>query len=305
MTTLFDELHDIVQRVADGVGPSVVRIGRGPGRGAGIVVADGLVLTNAHNLRGPETTVTFADGHSHPGTAQAVDPDGDLTVLSVDTGGAPAIAWEPDHAEVDAGTAVLALARTPSGALRVTAGLVSSASEAFRGPRGRRIDRSLEHTAPLGRGSSGGPVVDVTGALVGVNTHRIGDGFYLALPADAELRTRVDALGRGEAPVRPTLGVAIAPPHAARQLRAAVGLPERDGLLVRAVQDDSPAAAAGVRQGDLLVAAGGSALTDPDALHRALAGLQPGATLTLTVVRGVDELEIVVAFDGPAAPTQA
>ena len=82
-------------------------------------------------------------------------------------------------------------------------------------------------------------------------------GLLLALPADAALAARVEALGRGEAPARPRLGVALAPPRAARRLRAAVGLPERDGLLVRGVEADSPAERAGLERGDLIVAAGG------------------------------------------------
>jgi serine protease Do len=188
--------------------------------------------------------------------------------------------------------------------LRVTVGLVTAAGQAFRGPRGRRITGSLEHTAPLARGSSGGPVVDGAGRLVGVNTNRLGEGFYLAIPADADLRARVDGLGRGESPVRPHLGVGLAPPRAARQLRRAVGLPDRDGLLVRAVEDDSPAARAGLRTGDLLVEAAGRPLTGVDDLHEVLEGLDPGASLALTVARGVDDLAVTVDFDGGGARSE-
>src|SRR5436305_2009987 len=80
------------------------------------------------------------------------------------------------------------------------------------------------------------------------------EGFYLALPADATLKSRVDALARGESRERPTLGVAVAPAHVSRRLRQSVGLPERDGVLVRGVEPGSPAEAAGIAEGDLLVA---------------------------------------------------
>ena len=83
-------------------------------------------------------------------------------------------------------------------------------ARAFRGPGGRRIAGSIEHTAPLAPGSSGGALLDADGRLVGLNTNRIGDGFYLALPADGALRERVDALGRGEEPKRARLGVSVA-----------------------------------------------------------------------------------------------
>src|SRR5947209_20413603 len=88
------QLQDTVRAVGERVGPSVVRIGRGWGRGNGVVIGDGFVLTNAHNLRGRETTVTFADGRTATGALAGADLEGDLAVLRVDTGDAPAIAWE-------------------------------------------------------------------------------------------------------------------------------------------------------------------------------------------------------------------
>ncbi|MBV8952469.1 MAG: serine protease [Actinobacteria bacterium] len=295
-----DELQQAAETAARNAGPSVVRIGRGPGRGAGVVVAPGVVVTNAHNLRGPEATITFADGRSEKGRPAGIDVDGDLAVLTLDTGDVPAISWADAEAQPRLGTPVFALANTPGHGLRVGFGLVSSVGRTFRGPRGRRVGGSVEHTAPLGRGSSGGPLVDGEGRLLGINTHRLGDGFYLALPADSTLRSRIDALTRGEAPTHRRLGIGIAPPFAARRLRRAVGLPERDGLLVRAVEEGSPADRAGLRQGDLVVSASGNALTSPDDLFEALDALTPDSSLALRVVRGVDEIDVRVSFDDTA-----
>jgi serine protease Do len=293
-----EELEQAVRQVAERVGPSVVGIGRGRGRGSGVVLADGLVATNAHNLRGEETTVVFGD-RGAVGRVAGVDVDADLAVVAVDTGGAPPIAWAGEDG-TRVGAAVFALAN-PGGQLRVTFGLVSAVDRAFRGPRGRRIAGSIEHTAPLPRGASGGPVVDAEGRLLGIDTNRLGDGFYLALPADAELRRRLEALGRGEVTARPRLGVGVAPARVARQLRQAVGLPERDGLLVQGVEDGGPADQAGLRTGDLLVEAGGRPLTDADELHEALYHVVEDQTLTLRVVRGTDELTVTVRFGGPTA----
>jgi serine protease Do len=290
------QLEEAVATVGDRVSPSVVRIGKGWGRGNGVVIAQGRVLTNAHNLRGPETTVTFADGRVATATAAGIDVDGDLAVLDVDTAGAPPLVWEPGSPSE--GSALFAVTATAGGGRRVTFGTVSGVGRAFRGPRGWRIAGSIEHTAPLARGSSGSPIVDGSGRFLGLNTNRLGDGFYLALPADAELKARVDALARGEAPARVRLGVALAPPRAARELRRAVGLPERDGLLIRGVEDDSPADRAGLRQGDLIVDAAGRPLTTPDDLFAALEGLGEGDSLLLRVVRGNDELDVRVAFGG-------
>ncbi len=157
-------------------------------------------------------------------------------MVAVDTAGTPALGWRGPATRM--GEAVLALANPGGGGVRASVGFVSALDVAFRGPGGRRVEGALEHTAPLARGSSGGPVVDVAGRLVGIDTHRVGDGFYLALPADERAPARVEALGRGEVPRRPRLGIALAPSHVARRLRRSVGLPEREGLLVRAVEDE-------------------------------------------------------------------
>jgi serine protease Do len=293
--TLLDELGQAVGSVGERVGPAVVGIGRGWGLGSGVVIADGLVLTNAHNLRRTETAVTFADGRTETGQVRGVDPDGDLALLGVDTAGVAPVEWAAGNG-VAVGTPVFALANPGGRGLRTTFGLVSAVGRSFRGPRGRRISGSLEHTAPLARGSSGGPVVDAAGRLLGLNTSRMGEGFYLAIPADDELRARVDALGRGQAPVRVRLGVGIASARDARHLRRAVGLPDRDGLLVRMVEDDSPADRAGIRTGDLLATAGDRPLTSADDLYEVLDGVTPGSSLSLGVVRGSEELTVAVTF---------
>jgi S1-C subfamily serine protease len=136
--------------------------------------------------------------------------------------------------------------------------------------------------------------VTASGAVVGINTNRLGDGFYLALPADGELQARLGALSSGQSRTRPRLGVGLAPAHVARALRRSVGLDERDGLLVRVVEDGSPAATAGMREGDLIIAVNGTAVTNADDLFDAL---DAGGELRLTVVRGSDEVEITVQLN--------
>lgn len=286
------ELSAAVGGVARRTATSVAGIGARH-RGAAVVIAPDRVLTNAHNLRGETATVRFDDGRSEQGRVLGVDWDGDLAVIEVATGGASPLAWADAPAAV--GDAVFAVAATPSGRARVTLGFVSAVEQAFRGPGGRRIAGSIEHTAPLAPGSSGSALVDAEGRLVGLNANRIGSGFYQALPATPELRARVDALGRGEAPRRPRLGVAVAPSRVARRLRRSVGLPDRDGVLVRDVVPDSPAGRAGVEPGDLIVEAGGIAVADADALADALA--RTGSPMELRLVRGVEERVVSVSTD--------
>jgi serine protease Do len=293
------EVQEAVAKVAESVGPAVVGIGGGWARGCGVVVRDGLVLTNAHNVRGEEVEVSFGADKVVSGHLAGIDVDGDLAVVSVDTAGVEPIGW-PEGADTAArpGTVVLALANSGGRGLRVTVGLVSSVGRSFRGPRGRRVTGSLEHTAPMGRGSSGGPVVDSDGRFVGLNTNRMGEGFYLALPADDELRARVDALSRGDNPTRRHLGVGLIPGRAARRLRRSVGLPDREGVLVQVVEDDSPAARAGLRGGDLIVEASGQPVSSVDDLYQAVDGLGDDDSLALGVVRGTEELAVSVTF-GP------
>jgi serine protease Do len=259
-------------------------------------VAAGRVLTNAHNLRHDEVTVTFADGRRETGRVAGTDSDLDVAVIEVDTADVDPLAWSEDASQPAIGRPVLALGNPGGRGLRVTPGFVSSAARSFRGPRGRRIAGAIEHTAPLPRGSSGGPVVDLDGRLLGINTLRADGGLILAIPADGQLRDRVEALGRGETPRRLRLGVAIAPPRVARRLRRAVGLPERDGLLVRAVEDGSAAERAGIERGDLLVAAGERQLDRVDPLYEALDAARAEGKLELTVVRGTEERTVPVEF---------
>jgi serine protease Do len=292
---LIDDIGAAISQAAGRDGRSVVGLGRGWSLGSGVVIAPGRVLTNAHNLRHEEVTVTFSDGRRESGRVAGADPDLDVAVIEVDTGDAPAVDW-PDGEPPEIGRPVIALANPGGRGLRATLGFVSSVGRSFRGPRGRRIAGAIEHTAALPRGSSGGPLLDTAGALLGVNSVRADGGLILAIPADAALRERAEALGRGEAPRRARLGVAVAPPRVARRMRRAVGLPERDGVLIRGVEDGSPAAAAGIERGDLIVAAAGRPIERVDVLYEALDAATGEGRLDLTIVRGSDERTVAVEW---------
>jgi serine protease Do len=293
-----DGIQEEIQRVAERVSNAVVGIGQRWGVGSGVVIAKDQVLTNAHNVRSDEVTVTFPDGHTAAGRVLGHDIDGDLAVIGVETGDLPTIEWST-NGQPGIGTAVFALSNPGGRGLRVTLGFVTGVERSFRGPRGRRITGSIEHDAPLLPGSSGGPIVNADGQLLGLNTNRLGEGFYLAIPADETLRAQVDSLGRGESTQRARLGIGVVPTHVARRMRRAVGLPDADGLLVRLVEDNSPASRAGLAQGDLIVLAAGQPVSGVDDLFEALATANDGA-IQLIILRGVDELAIDVQLGAAA-----
>jgi serine protease Do len=284
------ELARTIRDLADRLGSSVVGINS---RGCGVVVSDGLVITNTHNLTGQETVVTFGDGRQVEASVAGADIDGDLALLRVDTAGsAPFVEAEAD---VELGDVVFGLSRPGGRSLRVTVGTVSSVDRAFRGPRGSRIAGGVEHTAPLPRGSSGGPIVDAGGRLVGINTHRVDSGFYLALPTGSDFRRFVERAAAGEITARRSLGIAVVPPAAARRMRVAVGLPPVEAPLIRGLDENGPAGRAGLRRGDQILRAADVAIATVEDLQGVLA--DAGSTLTLRILRGTDEIDVQVDFD--------
>src|ERR1700722_14259229 len=136
--TILDEVGASIRQVAEGAGASVVGIGQRRGAGSGIVLGQGQVLTNAHNVRGDQVTVTFAGGRTAEGTVAGRDIDGDLAVISVDTGDTPALAWA-GTGSAQIGEPVFAVANPGGRGLRVTFGFISAIERTFRGPRGRRL----------------------------------------------------------------------------------------------------------------------------------------------------------------------
>ena len=144
----------------------------------------------------------------------------------------------------------------------------------------------------MAHGASGSALVDASGRLVGLNTNRVGGGFYQALPTDDVFQARVEKLAAGEQIKRPRLGIAIAPSWVAQRMRRAVGLGPLDGLLVREVEPDGPAADAGIAVGDLLVAIGDHPLGEPDDLADAIEAATD--TLDIKLVRGDTEVTLPV-----------
>jgi len=291
---MLTEIGEAIGQVAATIGGSVVGLGGHWGMGSGLVIEEGVVLTNAHNVSGPTARVVFDDGRIEEAATIGVEVDRDLALLGVDTRQLTPLRWEPETLGVEIGKPVIGLANPGGRGLRATIGFVSAGERSFRGPRGRRITGGFEHTALAPAGSSGGPVVDPDGSLVGINTRRLGRGFYLAQTADTGLRDLISSLRRGDQPQPRRLGIGLAPAEVARRLRRSMGLDDVPGLLVRLVEGGSPAEASGVREGDVLVTADGVPIGDVDDLHQILASA--GDSVDIGLVRVNEHLMVTIRF---------
>jgi serine protease Do len=292
----WQEAEATIAAVAGAQGPAVVGIDRAAGRGTGVVVAAGEVLTLASNLRdGAGVVGIVMAGEAVAGSVAGIDGALDLALIRVETGGIRPLAWAPAAAGL--GQAVIALANPGGEGLRATPGFVAAVERSYRGPQGRIVGGALEHTAPLPRGSGGGPLLDAAGRLLGLNAVRVSGGLILTLPGRA-VAERAELLRRPEPGRTRQLGVAIVSPRVARRLRRAVGLPDREGLLVQDVAGGSPAERAEIREGDLIVGAGAAAVDGVDALYAALDQVADGGTIDLRIVRGVEEHDVAVRLGG-------
>ena len=281
--------------VAERVGPSVIGLGRGWGRGSGVVIAEGRVLTNAHVLRGDEVAVRRPDGEVAHGRVAGAGRDLDVAVIEVDTGGAPAVAWDPAIvADVRAGQPVFALADPGGRGLRTTFGLVTATGRSFRGPRGRRIggiDRALRAAParllrrPAGRRRRAAA------------RHQLGPHGGRAAARAARPTRRSTRASRRSRAARRRRGRGSA--WRSRLRAPLAGCARPSGCLSATGCSSAPWSptarprSRGCEPGDLLVAAGDRPLQGYDELFDAL---EAAGELTLTVVRGTDEREVTAHF---------
>lgn len=291
------DLARIAARSVVGIEPA----GRHGGRHATATVLDRTsVVTTAHNISGrdgsvatrrPSVTIRFPDGRRGDGTVTAVNEDYDLAVVTVDIGDAEPVDWG-DAGDLQTGSSVTAAA-APGGRLRITPGVVAAVDSRLWTRSGSPVDRVFEHTAPLVRGASGGSVLDGDGRLVGLNINRLDGGLYQAVGAGDRLRSVIDRLASGEQPATPRLGVTITPQRQARWLRQAVGLPPADGALVAGVEEESPAAAAGLTRGDLIISVDDQTVASADDLVLALR--RAGDEVTLGILHAGTERQELTA----------
>lgn len=266
------------------------------GGGSGFVFTpDGLILTNSHVVHeAVRVAVTLSDGRHMPATFIGEDPASDLAVIRVDEPGLVA-AELGDSQKLRVGQIAIAIGAPYGFQSTVTAGIVSALGRSLRSYSGRLIDDVIQTDASLNPGNSGGPLVDSSGRVVGVNTATIlpaqGICFAIGINTAKFVASRLLRDGRIR---RSYVGISgqTVPVH--RRIVRFYDLQKETGALVQHVEENSPAKRAGLRAGDVIISLEGQPVAGVDDLHRLLTEVRVGVSSVLTVLRWTEKLELKI-----------
>jgi S1-C subfamily serine protease len=284
---LLDAYSSAVIHAVEAVGPAVVKIDAGSGGGSGVLFTpDGLILTNSHvvDKSGP-LAVVMTDGRSARADLIGQDADTDLAVIRIDGSALP---WATlgDSRAVRVGQIAIAIGNPYGFHHSVTAGVVSALGRSLRARSGRLMDDIIQTDAALNPGNSGGPLVTTRGEVIGVNTATIlpAQGLCFAIASntarfvasrllrDGRIRRSYIGLGGQTVPI---------PRAVARENQLAV----TSGVFVVSVEPNSPAAVAGLKDGDVVLAFAATPVTGVDDLHRLLTEEKIGVPTAVAILR--------------------
>ena len=285
-STLSDLSSQLVSAV-ETAGNSVVAIhARRRIPSSGIIWRDGIIVGASHTVRrDSEISITLPNGDSTLATVAGRDSATDLVALRIKESGAKAqAAPRADASSLRVGSLVLAVGR-PGRNVSASFGIISAVGEGWRTWQGARIDRVFRLDLAVYDGFSGSPLVDASGAVLGLNNSALARGTPMALPAAAVDRVLDELLERGHVR-RPFIGVAVQPVELSDTLVKQHQLNSDAGLLIVSIADSSPADKGGLMLGDVLLEANGQALAGPDDLLDALSSVASGSAVTLKVLRG-------------------
>jgi S1-C subfamily serine protease len=293
---LLDAYSSAVIHAVETVGPAVVKIDAGRAGGSGVLFTpDGLILTNSHVVEnsGP-LTVVMTDGGSLRADVIGQDADTDLAVIRVD-GSAMPFATLGDSRVVRVGQIAIAIGNPYGFHHSVTAGVVSALGRSLRARSGRLMDDIIQTDAALNPGNSGGPLVTTGGEVIGVNTATILPAhalcFAIASNTARFVAARLIRDGRIRRSYIGLAGQTVPIPRAvARENQLAV----TSGVFVVSVEPNSPAAAAGLKDGDVMLAFAGEPVTGVDDLHRLLTEDKIGEPIAITFLRSARRRKITV-----------
>jgi len=272
---------------------------RGGGTGF-IFTPDGLILTNSHVVHdATRIEVTMSDGRRMPASAIGDDPASDLAVIRIEKPRVDEPGLTPaalgDSQQLRVGQVVIAIGAPYGFQSTVTAGVVSALGRSLRSYSGRLIDDVIQTDAALNPGNSGGPLVDSTGRVIGVNTATIlpaqGICFAIGINTAKFVASRLLRDGRIR---RSYIGVSAQTVPVHRRVVRFYDLPKETGVVVISVEENSPAKRAGLREGDVIVALEGQPVAGVDDLHRVLTDVRVGVSCSLTVIRWTEKLEMRV-----------
>jgi serine protease Do len=296
-----DQISAAYRMLAQAVEPSVVNVrtrnGQGEGQGSGVIVdKDGYIVTNNHVIAGLRTAeIQLSDGRRGPASVVGVDPLTDIAVLKTEMTDLTPAEWG-DSTALEVGDLVWALG-SPFGLQKsITSGILSAKER--RGITGRVIQEFLQTDAAVNPGNSGGPLVNVEGKVIGINTAIIGpsyQGISFAIPSELA-KASYEQLREHGYVLRGFLG--IQPDEVPDRHAQALGLTRGEGVLVMQVDDNTPAADAGLEPGDVILTWNGEKFSDPVLLSQAIAASPIGAKVPLKIVRdsprGVKKFDVDV-----------
>lgn len=267
-----------VQAIYAAARDSVVSISTGSGSGTGFITdASGTIVTNAHVVGSAGTVqVQFADDETLTGRVTGVDRSSDLAVVKVSAGRPLKALSLADSTTVRTGQLAVAIGSPFGLSQTTTAGIVSGTGRHIQAPDGFQIDSVIQTDAPINPGNSGGPLLDAKGRVIGVNSQiasqsggSVGIGF--AVPSNT-VRDVIPRLERGETIKRAYLGVSTSG--------------GTSGVTVASVSGGGPAAAAGLRVGDVIRSVAGERVADGDDVAAAIQDRRPGESVELAITRG-------------------
>ncbi|MGC3991319.1 MAG: trypsin-like peptidase domain-containing protein [Chthoniobacteraceae bacterium] len=298
---LLDEYSRTISAVVNRVAPSVVNIrvtgknGRNGGGSGFIIARDGFILTNSHVVRDAVALeVTLHDARTYPAELIGEDPDTDLAVVRIDAPDLQHLRLA-DSSQIRVGQIAVAIGSPYGFQQTVTAGVISALGRTMRAESGRLMDDILQTDAALNPGNSGGPLVNSVGEIIGVNTAVIlpAQGICFAIASNTAQFVAAWLIKEGRIR-RSSIGLAgqNVPLHP-RVVRFHK-LPRASGVLAMEIEPHSPAAVAGLQQGDIIVGFKGHPVASIDDLHKRLVASEIGVPSPVMVLRKTEKLFLMI-----------
>ena len=294
MSEALQNLSNAMAALVEAAGPNIVRVearGRVPASGV-VWSSEGIIVTAHHIVEHDDNIkIGLADGNTVNATLLGRDPNTDLAVLKAEANGLTAATWV-DAAELRVGHLMLALGR-PGKTVQATLGIVSALGGAWRTPAGGDIDHYLQTDVVMYPGFSGGPLLDASGRVAGVNSSALMRGVSMTVPAATVKKAVETILAHGRMP-RGYLGIGIQPVRLPDALQPQLN--QETGLMLMSVEANSPAAQGGLLQGDVLVTLDGQAVHHVDELQVLLSSDRAGKPIPVRIVRGGQVHDLTVTI---------